>query len=86
MVKNLGDEEEVLDILKVFVSGVEVLVAKDIISKDTDCGHKSLSPCFISLFILSRTFHCPKKGPIPLSDVAYVLERWSCELRWVDLD
>ena len=86
MVKDLGDEEEVLDILKVFEGGVKVLVTEDIISEDTDCGHKPLSPCFVSFTIFSGIFHCPKKGPTSLADVADILERWSRELCWMVLD
>jgi len=86
VVKDLGDEEKVLDILKVLVGGVEIFIAKDVIGEDTDCGHKPLSPCFVSLTVLPGTFHCLKKGLTPLSDVTYVLECWSCELRQVDLD
>ena len=85
-VKDLGDEEEVLDIFKILVGGVEVFVAKGVISEDVDGGHKPLSPCFIGIAIFSGVLHRSKKSPAPLSDVADILQRWSCELCGVDLD
>jgi len=76
----------VLDIFKVLVSGVKVFVAKDIVSKDVDCGHKPLSPCFIGSPIFSGTFHCLKKSLALLLHITYVFECQSHELCGVSLD
>jgi hypothetical protein len=83
--EDVGNEEEVLDVFKVVEGGVEVFVTKTIVSEDTDCGHKPLSPCCKCLSIFSWVLHCVEECPAPFENVADVLEGRYSEVGVTDL-
>jgi hypothetical protein len=84
-VEDLRDEKEVLDIFEVAEGGVEVLVAKSIVSEDADCGHKPLSPRFKGLSVFSWVLHHAEECPAPSANVADVLEGRYSEVGVTDL-